>query len=73
MTHVNPDDGICYLDRNEHYHVTGYVTVKVWVDFETSSEPGDPDFEEDLNEAVADFEDWEIEDSDDLDLEVEVD
>lgn len=71
MTHVCQDDGLTYLDGGEQWRVSGYVTVKVWVDFTTTSEPGDMGFDDDLNDAVSDFDDWEVEDIDGLDFEAE--
>lgn len=73
MTHLCQDDGCTYLDRNEEWHVTGYVTVKVYVDFTTTSEPGDQGFDDDLGDAVDDVVsgDYEIVDSDELDLEAQ--
>lgn len=71
MTHVCQEDGVTYLDGGEQWRVSGYVTVRVWVDFTTTSEPGEPGFDDDLNDAVSDFEDWEVENMDELDFEAE--
>lgn len=77
MTHLCQDDGVTYLDGREHWHVSGYVTVKVWVSFDTHGEPGDPDgrFDDDLYDALSDVicDDFEVEDSDGLDFEAEED
>ena len=77
MTHLCQDDGITYLNGGEHWHVTGYATVKVWVSFDTDGEPGDPDdrFEDDLYAALSDVinDDFEVVESDGLELEAEED
>lgn len=75
MTYLCQDDGITYLSGNEHYRVHGYVTLKVYIEFETSAEPGDARFDRDLDDAIADVmntTDYEIED-DSLDCDVEED
>ena len=75
MTYLCQDDGITYLSGNEHYRVHGYVTLKVYIDFDTSAEPGDARFDRDLDDAIADVmntSDYEIED-DSLDCDVEED
>lgn len=75
MTYLCQDDGITYLSGNEHYRVHGYVTLKVYIDFDTSAEPGDARFDRDLDDAIADVmntTDYEIED-DSLDCDVEED
>lgn len=69
MSYTNPDDGITYASMNEEYHVTGYVTVRVPVDFYTSSEPDDPRFDAELLDSM-DYNDMEIEDWDGLDIEI---
>ena len=71
MSHVCQDDGCTYLDRGEQYHVTGYVTVKVYVDFYTTYEPHESGFDDELEDAVEGSDDCDIEDYDGLDFEVE--
>lgn len=73
MTHIDQDDGITYLDGHEQWHVTGYVTVRVSVDFRTTYEPSDFEFDNEIKEAVDDVisTDYEIEDYDGLDFEPE--
>lgn len=73
MSRRDPDDGTVSLSRGEYYHVSGNVMVKVHVSFDTSYEPDESGFDEALTEAVADSSDWEIEDSSDLDYEIERD
>lgn len=75
MTNVNQDDGCTYLSRNEHWCVSGYVTIRVPVSFDTWGEPGDRRFDMDLEDAVNDIVsgEWELEDSDGLDFEAESD
>lgn len=72
MSYQDPEDGTVSRTRGEHYHVTGYVTVKVWVSFDTWNEPDDSGYDADLMDAVADGE-WEIEDDSELDFEIEDD
>lgn len=72
MTYVDQEDGLTKLSLGEEYHVTGYVTIKVWVDYSTSHEPGDD--EKELDDAVRDIvgsDDYEIIESEGLDYEVE--
>lgn len=75
MSHVNQDDGCTYLEADEHWCVSGYVTIKVHVCFETCGDPGDREFDRALDDAINDvtFADWELVDSDDLEFEVESD
>ena len=76
MTYLCQDDGITYLSGNEHYRVHGYVTVKVYIDFDTSAEPGEARFDRDFDDAISDVlntTDYEIEDCDSLDYDVEDD
>lgn len=73
MPRYDRDDGTVSLCGDEYYHVSGYVTVKVRVSFNTSYEPDESGFDDALAEAVADSGDWEIEDSDDLDYDIERD
>lgn len=76
MTYLCQDDGCTYLSGNEHYRVHGYVTLKVYIDFETSAEPGDARFDRDLDDAISDVlntTDYEIEDDSSLDYDVEDD
>lgn len=75
MSYVNQDDGCTYLSSNEHYHVSGYVTLRVWVSFNTGSEPGDSGYDADLDKAVEDvvYSDWTLEDTSELVEEVEED
>ena len=70
MTYMSQEDGITRLSRGEHYRVSGYVTVKVPVCYETSHEPGDD--EDELWEAIKDVvgDDFDLVDSDDLEYEV---
>ena len=70
MTYVSQEDGISYLSRGEEYHVTGYVTVRVPVNFYTTSEPDESRFDVELMDAL-EFDDFEIEDTDGLDFDVE--
>ena len=72
MPRYDNDDGTVSLSRDEHYHVSGYVTVKVYVSFDTNYEPDESGFDIDLMDAVSDG-DWEIEDDCDLDYEIESD
>lgn len=72
MPHYDYDDGTVSLCRNEYYHVSGYVTVKVYVSFDTNYEPDESGYDEDLMDAVSNG-DWEIEDDSDLDYEIESD
>ena len=77
MSYIGKEDGARYLGGNEHWHASGYVTVKVWVSFDTDGEPGGPDdrFEDDLYEALSDVinDDFEVVESDGLELEAEAD
>lgn len=68
MSHVNQNDGIRYADQGEEYHVTGYVIVRVPVDFCTSYEEGSNAFEDDLWDAM----DLYRSDIEDRDLEIEI-
>lgn len=73
MTYLCQDDGITYLSGNEYYHVHGYVILKVYIEFDTTAEPGDARFDKDLDDAISDVlntTDYEIED-DSLDCDVE--
>lgn len=70
MTRLCQEDGCTYLSRGEEYHVSGYVTMRAYVSFNTTAEPGDSDFDDALMDAL-DFDDLEII-TDDLDYEVEV-
>jgi len=70
MTHIDKDDGITYLDANEQYHVSGYVTINLFVDYYTVEEDG----EKDLDEAIKDIvgtDDFEVLDTEKLEYEVE--
>ena len=73
MSYTNQDDGITYASVGEHYHVSGYVTVRVYVSFDTDYEPDDSKFDEQLRDEVSMFDDWEIEDDSDLEYEIEGD
>ena len=70
MSYTNQDDGITYASAGEHYHVSGYVTVKVYVSFDTDYEADDPKFEAELQDEVSMFDEWEIEDDSDLEWEI---
>lgn len=72
MPHYDYDDGTVSLSRGEHYHVSGYVTVKVYVSFDTNYEPDESGWDADLMDAI-EFDDWEIENDDELDIEIEDD
>lgn len=71
MTYMSQEDGITRLSHGEHYRVSGYVTVKVPVCYETYREPGEDD--KDLWEAVEDVvgDDFDLVDSSDLRYEVD--
>lgn len=69
MSYRNPDDGILYASRDEEYHVTGYVTVRVPVNFYTTEEPDSSRFDVELMDAL-EFDDVEIEDDSDLEIEI---
>ena len=73
MTHLCNDDGLNYLDRGEHYRVSGYVTVRIPVAYTTNKEPGDD--ERDLWDAVTDItgKDVDIVNIDELEYETEAD
>lgn len=75
MTRMDQDDGCTYLTQGEHWHVSGYVTIRVPVEFDTWGEPGESSFDRDLNDAIDDVThcEWELVDSDDLDMEAESD
>ena len=73
MSYTNQEDGITYASAGEHYHVSGYVTVKVYVSFDTDHEADDPKFEAELQDEVSMFDEWEIEDDSDLEWEIEED
>lgn len=73
MSYTDPNDGITYRSKGEHYHVSGYVTVKVWVSFDTYNEPDESGYDADLMDAVADGEIEEIEDDSGLEFEIEDD
>ena len=73
MSYTNQEDGITYASAGEHYHVSGYVTVKVYVSFDTAYEADDPKFEAELQDEVSMFDEWEIEDDSDLEWEIEDD
>ena len=73
MSYTNQEDVITYASAGEHYHVSGYVTVKVYVSFDTEYEADDPKFEAELQDEVSMFDEWEIEDDSDLELEIEED
>ena len=69
------DDGTVSLSRGEHYHVSGYVRVKVSVSFDTYHEPDEKSFSSDMFDAVTDAisaGDWDIV-NEDLDYEIESD
>lgn len=70
MSYTNQEDGITYASAGEHYHVSGYVTVKVYVSFDTDYEADDPKFEAELQDEVSMFDEWEIEDDSDLEWEI---
>ena len=55
MSYTNQEDGITYASAGEHYHVSGYVTVKVYVSFDTEYEADDPKFEAELQDEVSMF------------------
>ena len=73
MSYTNQEDGITYASAGEHYHVSGYVTVKVYVSFDTDYEADAPKFEAELQDEVSMFDEWEIEDDSDLEWEIEED
>lgn len=73
MARLDPSDGIMYTSAGEHYHVHGYVTVRVLVSFDTYDEPGSSGFDAALEEAVSCFDDWEVDDYDEVDIEIEED
>lgn len=72
MSYTDPEDGITYRSRGEHYHVTGYVTVTVYVSFDTYNEPDESGYDADLMDAIT-YGDWEIEDDSGLEFEIESD
>lgn len=72
MSYTDPEDGITYRSRGEHYHVSGYVTLKVYVSFDTDYEPDESGYDVDLMDAIADV-DWEIDDDSGLEFEIESD
>ena len=70
MTYIDQEDGIEKLSRSERYEVSGYVTIKVPIRYETSNEPGEDD-DEQWN-AISDVvgPDFDIVDTSELDYEV---
>lgn len=68
MSYINQEDGLTYPSHDEEYHVTGYVTVRVPVDFNTKYEPGEKGFDDDLQDGI-DFDSFEIV-KEDLDFEI---
>ena len=73
MSYIDNDDGQLKCSRGEHYSVSGYVTIKVPISYETKDEPGDDD--DDMWEAISDVvgPDFDIVDTDDLEYEIEGD
>lgn len=74
MSIFNNEDGTTSLSRGEHYEVSGYVTIKILVRYDTKNEPGED--KDDLFDAIADdigHKDFDIVDSDDLEYEIEGD
>ena len=72
MSYISQEDGIWRASAGEHYHVSGYVTVKLYVSFDTGYDSDEAGFDSDLEEAVADVisDDYEIEDTGDLEWEI---
>lgn len=71
MSYIDKDDGTTNLSRGEHYEVSGYVTIKILVKYDTKNEPGED--EDDLWDAISDeigYSDFDIENSDDLDYDI---
>lgn len=52
MSYINQEDGLTYPSHDEEYHVTGYVTVRIPVDFITKYEPGEEGFDDDLQDGI---------------------
>ena len=74
MSYTDKDDGTTSLSRGEHYEVSGYVTIKIHVRYDTNKEPGED--QDDLWDAISDEiggTDFDIVDSDDLDYDIEKD
>ena len=72
MSYINQEDGVRHASAGEHYHVSGYVYVKLFVSFDTGYDSSEAGFDSDLEEAVADVisDDYEIEDTGDLEWEI---
>lgn len=71
MSIFNNEDGTTALSYDEHYEVSGYVTIKIHVRYDTNNEPGED--KGDLFDAIADdigHKDFDIVDSDDLDYDI---
>lgn len=60
MSHINQEDGLLYPDRDEEYHVHGYVIARIPVDYRTNTDPDSVDFETELSNNI-DFFDWDNE------------
>jgi len=73
MSIFNNEDGTTSLSRDEHYYVSGYVTVRVPICYETTKEPGEDDDDEwsAIMDVVGD--DFDIVDDSELDYEIEKD
>lgn len=70
---IDYDDGTAYAGKGEHYHCYGYVTIKVYVSFDCNDL--DNSYDEALDEALVEIvnDEYEIENSDCLEIEVRSD
>lgn len=73
MSIFSNEDGITSLSGNEHYHVSGHVTIRIPICYDTNNEPGEDD--DDKWEAIADVvgDDFDIVDDGGLDYMIEDD
>ncbi len=70
MSYISKEDGEIHASAGEQYHYHGWVTVKVYVDFNSPYEESEAGFDDDLNEVTVYMESWEIENTDDLECEI---
>lgn len=70
MSYISEEDGQIHASAGEKYHYKGWVTVKVYVDFDSYHEEGEAGFDDDFNEAVVYMESWEIDDTSDMECEI---
>lgn len=70
MSYISEEDGQIHASAGEQYHYSGWVTVKVYVDFDSPYEEGEAGYDNDLNEALVYMESWEVENADELECEI---